>query len=68
MEALRQEWYKEPQWGGVKFLLSFEESQKGKQSLLPFSGVKEMVQTDTAALWDTGEIRREGTWGNENQT
>lgn len=47
MEGLRQEWYKEPQQGGVR-LLSFEESQKLKQSLLLFSGVKGMVQTDTS--------------------
>lgn len=43
VEGLRQEWYKEPQWGGVRYLLSFEESQKGKQSLLLFSGVKGVV-------------------------
>lgn len=70
-EGLRQEQYKEPQWGGVKFLLSFEESQKGKQSLLLFSGVKGMYRQtyhDTAALWDTGQTRRESICGNENQT
>lgn len=48
IEGLRQKWCKEPQWSGVRFLLSFEDSQKGKQSLLPFSGVKGMVQTDTS--------------------
>lgn len=46
MEGLWQEWYKEPQQGGVRFHLSFEESQKGKQSLLLFSGVRGLGQTD----------------------
>lgn len=32
----------------MRFLLCFEENQNGKQSLLPLSDVKGMVQTDTS--------------------